>query len=102
MLPSDSLAFALERAARLVSAVLEGGNLTDAYERMQEAQPPWSDAARGAIRDLAWSTLRDFRRGSVVLDRLLHTMPAAPIHALLLVALKAIARAYGLSRPREA
>lgn len=87
MLPSDSLAFALERAARLVSAVLEGGNLTDAYERMQEAQPPWSDAARGAIRDLAWSTLRDFRRGSVVLDRLLHTVPAAPIHALLLVAL---------------
>lgn len=86
-LPTDSLAFAFVRAARLVAAVLEGGNLTDAYERMQQAEAAWPDATRGAIRDLAWSALRDFRLGGVVLERLMHTTPATPIHALLLVAL---------------
>jgi 16S rRNA (cytosine967-C5)-methyltransferase len=67
--------------------VLDGGNLTEGYERMQAAHPEWPDATRGAVRDLAWTTLRDFRRGGVVLDRLLDTPPATVIHALLLVAL---------------
>ena len=67
--------------------MLEGGNLTEAYERMQAAHPEWAEATRGAVRDLAWTTLREFRRGGVVLDRLLNTPPATIIHALLLVAL---------------
>lgn len=86
-LAPDSLAQSLVWAAELVAAVLEGANLTDAFERMQAAHPDWSEASRGAVRDLAWSTLREFRRGGVVLDKLLHTPPAIPIHALLLVAL---------------
>ena len=67
--------------------MFEGGNLTEAYERMQAAHPEWPEATRGAVRDLAWTTLREFRRGGVVLDRLLNTPPATVIHALLLVAL---------------
>ncbi|HRP65673.1 MAG TPA: 16S rRNA (cytosine(967)-C(5))-methyltransferase RsmB [Thauera sp.] len=75
------------RAASLVAGVLEGGNLTDAFERLMAAHPAWSDASRGAVRDLAWSTLRDYGRGDVVLDRLLRSPPPTVIHALLLVAL---------------
>ena len=67
--------------------MFDGGNLTEAYERMQAAHPEWPEATRGAVRDLAWSTLREFRCGGVVLDRLLSTPPATVIHALLLVAL---------------
>jgi 16S rRNA (cytosine967-C5)-methyltransferase len=67
--------------------VFDGGNLTEGYERMQAAHPEWPEATRGAVRDLAWTTLREFRRGGVVLDRLLSTPPATVIHALLLVAL---------------
>lgn len=67
--------------------MFEGGNLTEAYERMQAAHAEWPEATRGAVRDLAWTTLREFRRGGVVLDRLLNTPPATVIHALLLVAL---------------
>ena len=78
---------ALARAAELVGAVLGGGNLTEAFEHMLATHPGWPDATRGAVRDLAWSTLRDFRRSGVVLDRLLHTPPAPAIHGLLLVAL---------------
>lgn len=86
-LAPDSLARSLAWAAELVAGVLEGGNLTDAYERMQAAHPQWPEATRGAVRDLAWSTLREFRRGGVVLDHLLQTPPATLVHALLLVAL---------------
>ncbi len=74
-------------AAELVTAVFEGGNLTEAYERLQAAHPAWPEATRGAVRDLAWTTLREFRRGGVVLDHLLSAPPATVIHALLLVAL---------------
>jgi 16S rRNA (cytosine967-C5)-methyltransferase len=85
--PPDSLAYAFLRAAELVAGVIEGGNLTDAFERMQSANPDWTDATRGAVRDLTWTTLRDYRRGDVVLDRLMHTPPPPPIRGLLLLAL---------------
>lgn len=87
VLPEDGLAHALLRAAELVAGVIEGGNLTDAFERMQGAHPAWPEGTRGAVRDLAWSTLRDYGRGDAVLARLLHTPPPALIRALLLVAL---------------
>ena len=76
------------RAAELVARVMEGGNLTDAFERMAELHGTWPEKTRGAVRDLAWSTLRDYGRGDAVLRELLHTPPAPVIHALLLVALR--------------
>lgn len=96
-LAPDSLAQSFVWSAELVAGVFEGANLTDAFERMQAAHPDWSEASRGAVRDLAWSTLRDFRRGGAVLDRLLHTPPAVPVHALLLVALRRLRQ-----RPEQA
>jgi len=66
---------------------MEGGNLTDAFEAMFASHPAWSEGTRGAVRDLAWTTLRDYGRGDAVLQHLLHTPPAAVIHGLLLVAL---------------
>ena len=86
-LAPDSLAQSLAWATELVAGVFDGGNLTEGYEALQAAHPEWPDATRGAVRDLAWTTLREFRRGGVVLDRLLSTPPATVIHALLLVAL---------------
>ena len=86
-LASGSLAESLARAAELVASVLEGANLTEAFERMQAAHADWPDPTRGAVRDLAWTTLREFRRGGVVLDRPLRSPPAPVIHALLLVTL---------------
>ncbi|HQZ02557.1 MAG TPA: 16S rRNA (cytosine(967)-C(5))-methyltransferase RsmB [Thauera sp.] len=85
------------RAAELVARVLDGGNLTDAFERMAEGHPGWPEGVRGAVRDLAWSTLRDYGRGDAVLDQFLHSPPAAVIHALLLVALRRLEQ-----RPEQA
>lgn len=86
-LPVDSLGYAFAHAAALVEIVIDGGNLTDAYERVLRAQPAWPDATRGAVRDHAWSTLRDYGRGDAVLRHLLHTPPPSFIRALLLIAL---------------
>ena len=85
-LRSDSLAFALQQAATLVEAVQAGGNLTDAFERLLASAPHWPDATRGALRDLAWGTLRDYARGDAVLARFLHKPLPPALHALLLVA----------------
>ena len=85
------------RAAELVARVMEGGNLTDAFERMLELHDTWPEKTRGAVRDLAWSTLRDYGRGDAVLRQLLHTPPALVIHALLLVALRRLEQ-----RPEQA
>jgi len=86
-LPSDGLGYALLQAASLVEAVLGGANVTEAYERLLRANPGWPDATRGAVRDLAWGTLRDYGRGDAVLRRLLHKPLPVALHALLLVAL---------------
>lgn len=91
-LPADSLAFALHQAAGLVAAVRAGGNLTDAFERLMRANPHWPDATRGAVRDLAWGTLRDYGRGDAVLARLLRKPLPDALHALLLVALHRLER----------
>ena len=93
----DSLAFELARAAELVVTVIEGGNLTDAFERMQLHHPQWADGTRGAIRDLAWSTLREYARGDAILDHLLQTAPPLEARALLLVAVNRLRQ-----RPEQA
>lgn len=71
----------------MVAHVLDGGNLTDQYESTLRANPQWSDATRGAIRDLSWSTLREFGRGDVLLRQFLHKPLPLYLHALLLVSL---------------
>ncbi|MDO9600139.1 MAG: 16S rRNA (cytosine(967)-C(5))-methyltransferase RsmB [Azoarcus sp.] len=86
-LAEDSLGYALRQAALLVAAVLQGENLTDRYEALLKAHPGWADGTRGAVRDLAWSTLREYGRGDVVLKKFLHKPLPAYVHALLLVAL---------------
>jgi 16S rRNA (cytosine967-C5)-methyltransferase len=86
-LPQDSLAYALRQAACLVADVLEGANLTDSYETMLRSNPTWADSTRGAVRDLTWSTLREFGRGDAVLRQYLHKPLPVYLHALLLVAL---------------
>lgn len=77
----------MTRAGELVAVVLGGGNLTDAFERQLAAHPTWPEAVRGAVRDLAWSCLREYGRGDAILARLVHTPPPVEIRALLLVAL---------------
>lgn len=52
-----------------------------------KAHPDWTSATRGAVRDLTWSTLREFGRGDVVLDRLLSKPLPDEVHAVLLLAL---------------
>lgn len=86
-LAPDGLAYAFRQAAALVAAVLAGHNLTDAFERALREHADWPDALRGAVRDHAWGTLRDYGRGALVLRRLLHKPLPAEVHALLLVAL---------------
>lgn len=93
----DSLGYALARATELVAGVIDGGNLTDAFERMQSEHPEWPEGTRGAVRDLAWSTLRDYGRGDAILAHLLRSPPPVEIRALLLVALQRL-----MQRPEQA
>lgn len=85
-LKPDSLAYALFHAAKLLASVLEGASLTVCYERAVRKNPDWDESVRGAIRDLAWNTLRDYGRGNATLKHFLSRPLPAPIHALLLVA----------------
>jgi len=85
-LKQDSLAYGLFHAAKLVAAVLEGANLTECYERAASANPGWDDNVRGAVRDLAWSTLRDYGRGDATLRHFIGKPLPVLVHALLLVA----------------
>lgn len=88
-LPQDSLAYAILEASKLVETVLGGQNLTDAFERARNrARPVWPDPVRGAVRDLAWRTLRDYGRGDLVLAELLSKPLPDHVRAILLVALQ--------------
>lgn len=86
-LAADSLAHVLVAAGGLVAAVIAGQNLTDAFENLQRAHPLWTDGVRGAVRDHAWETLRDYGRGDRILAQLLAKPLPAEVHAILLVAL---------------
>lgn len=81
----------------MVGAVLEGANLTECYESLLRDHPDWSDAKRGAIRDLAWGCLRDYGRGDRVLAELLHKPLPPALHGLLLIALQRLE-----TRPEQA
>jgi len=86
-LPIDGLAFAISRAAELVAAVRSGTTLTEAWEQQQRTARDWPDSTRGAVRDLAWGTLRDYGRGDAILSGLLRKPLPDLLHAQLLVAL---------------
>ncbi len=86
-LAEDSLAYTFHEAALLVAAVLDGKNLTEAFDRRLHERPDWSDAVRGAVRDHAWSTLRDFGRGTPVLRKFLSKPLPLQVEAVLLVGL---------------
>lgn len=85
-LERGSLALAMREAGRLIEKVIEGRNLSLAWEEAI-ARAEWSDADRGAIRDLAWSALRRFGRDDAVLRLLLTKALPDSVRAVLLVAL---------------
>lgn len=96
-LRTDSLAYAMRHAAALVSQVLNGRNLTDLWDKSLAKHPRWDHAVRGAVRDLAWSTLRAGPRSGPVLNRLLDKPLPTEVRALLMVALNRIEQ-----RPEQA
>lgn len=69
-LPSDSLAFALLRAAEVIASVIGGRNLDVALAACWQTHAPLP-AQRGAMQDLAYGTLRQFGRGDFLLTQLL-------------------------------
>ncbi len=87
LLPKDSLAYTLRQAGVLIESVLLGKNLTDAFSRLQRGNPDWSDATRGAVRDIAWGTLRDYARGDVLLHDLLRKPLPVEVYSVVLAAL---------------
>ena len=89
-LPTDSLAWALLRAAEAVARVIDGSNLDAALAACWQAHQPLP-AQRGAVQDLAYGALRQYGRGDFLLDRLLREPLAEPgikttLRALLLAA----------------
>lgn len=85
-LPLDSLAFALLQAAQLVAAVRAGRNLNDALDTLWRSRDDWTPGQKGAIQDMAYSSLRHFGHGHERLASLLTKPAVEPIHSLLLVA----------------
>lgn len=72
--------------------------MNEALERCWREEPDLTSAARAAIQDLGYSTLRDYGHGDFVLRQLLHkALPAPALRALLLAALQRLD-----SRPQEA
>jgi 16S rRNA (cytosine967-C5)-methyltransferase len=81
-LPLNSLAYALLEAARIDTAVLAGQSLADGLLSRVDA------AARPAVQDLVYGSLRAYGRGDFYLARLLEKpLYVDEVRALLLVAL---------------
>lgn len=96
-LEDTSLAFALHGAALAVAEVMAGRNLNEALAELWRRWPNLPSGQRGAVQDLAYGALRRFGRDDFHLARLMQKPPAAPVRALLLVALARLA-----ARPEEA
>lgn len=81
-LPFNSLAFALQQAARIDAAVFAGQSLADGLLARVDA------VARPAVQDLVYGSLRRYGRGDFLLARLLaRPLDAPDVRALLLVTL---------------
>ncbi len=86
-LPQESLAHALAGAARALAEVEAGNALPRALADVFAARPV-SAAARGAIQDLAYRSLRRWGTARALLDRLADRPPSPPrLRALLCCAL---------------
>jgi 16S rRNA (cytosine967-C5)-methyltransferase len=97
-LAETSLAFALHGAAQAVAEVISGRNLNEALTGLWRKMPDLPPGQRGAVQDLAYSTLRRFGRDDFSLSRLMdRPLRDIPVRALLLVALARLA-----ARPEEA
>ncbi len=84
-LAPDSLAFALNHAARALAAVRAGTALPAALTALfATIEVP---AARGAIQDIAYRTLRALGRADALVATLVRKPPAAPVANLLTCAL---------------
>lgn len=97
VLPDDSLSYSVLQASELVAQVGEGSNLTECYEAMLAAHAGWADGVRGAVRDLAWVSLRDYGRQDPVLRHYLRKPLPLRVEAMLRIALSRLER-----RPDEA
>ncbi|MDR2209433.1 MAG: ferrochelatase, partial [Azoarcus sp.] len=98
----DSLNRGHEHGSRAISAIYGGVKRDKATPGAEDSPKPyrgipdlqdgvtqnsgWNAATRGAIRDLTWSTLRDYGRGDVALRRFLEKPLPTSVHALLLIA----------------
>lgn len=81
-LPATSLAFAFVQAARIDAAVFAGQSLADGLLASVDR------AARPAVQDLVYGSLRCYGRGDFFLSRLLASpLPAEEVRALLLAAI---------------
>lgn len=81
-LPTDSLAYALLQAARIQAAVIAGQSLADGHLARVDA------AARPAVQDLVYGSLRRYGRGDFLLAQLLsRPLAAEEVRCLLRVAL---------------
>ncbi len=88
----ESLAYALDLAAKAVAAVLAGRNLDVTLAACWRAHPELTAASRGAVQDLAYGALRRYGRGDFLLNRLLREPLKEPrLRALLLAALYRLA-----------
>ena len=82
------LAQSLRLAADVVAAVIGGRALDDALAACWAGQGEAIAAARAAVQDLAYTTLRTYGRGDFFLARLMaKPLSSLPVRALLLVAL---------------
>ncbi len=87
-LPAGSLAEAFSVASDGLKAVLDGYALNDGLYGLWQAYPELTPAGRGAVQDLLYGSLRDFGRGTAILEVLLSSpISEKRITALLLVAL---------------
>ena len=88
----ESLAYALDLAAKAVAAVFAGRNLDVTLATCWRAHPELTTASRGAVQDLAYGALRRYGRGDFLLNRLLREPLKEPrLRALLLAALYRLA-----------
>ena len=97
-LSETSLAYAIYGAAKAVAEVLAGRNLNEVLAGLWREMPDLPSGQRGAMQDLAYSTLRRFGRDDFYLSRLMYRpLRDASVRALLLVALARL-----VVRPEEA
>lgn len=83
-LSPDSLGFALDGAARAITAVAHGTALPAALAAVQAAQPAAAQSmSRGAIQDIAYRTMRRLGTSDWLIGTLLSKAPPEHVRALL-------------------